>query len=507
MAETLKIIVDVDVKGGKELKVLKTSFDGIGKAATTSTKGINASEKSFAKVGKAAAASTKGIDASSKSMSRLNSTVGKLAAGGLLLGAGKALLSFGKASITAASDVEEMQSKFNTVFKDLAGDVTKELQTFADAANRSIFDLQGFAATLQDTFVPLGFARDEAAKMSVQLVKLAEDLASFNNVDTETVVQDLQSALVGNTETLRKYGVVATQAAIDQEALAMGMTFVKGQMDAQTKAAAILSLTLKSTTDAQGDAIKTGDSYANQLKGLQAATQELQVIIGTGLLPAMTELVVKATAVADALKPAAAAMSGEYSNAVESIVDGNLEAAKSMDQLITEGQKIEEVANIFGGLGGLITGTSGEITASFVKTANAIAKQSATFEEFQANIEEAFGDKGVSSLQRFNFAQEQTTEAFFALAQAEATTESADRALRASFRDTTTELEAAFVATDRLADNVDELSDKFAQNNSRLSESEAATRSANAANKTHFETLRKQAAAAEEAAAAQQLFE
>jgi len=271
---------------------------------------ITKEAKALEDLGKAGKSAAPGVESATKSVGGLESVIGKLAAGGLLLAAGKQLLDFGKASLNAASDVQEMSSKFDTVFKDLAGGVTAELQAFADASNRSIFDLKGFAATLQDTFVPLGFARDSAADMSIELVKLAEDLASFNNLNTADVVTDLQSALVGNTETLRKYGVVATQAAIDEKALAMGFEFTKGHMDAQTKAATILQIALDSTTDAQGDAIKTADSYANMSKGLEAAMMDLKVAIGNEMLPAATQAVAMFTALAKGATEAVGTISG-----------------------------------------------------------------------------------------------------------------------------------------------------------------------------------------------------
>ena len=217
----------------------------------------------------------------------LGKVVGGLVASGLIVKAGQMALGFAKDSIQAASDVGEMRSKFNTVFKDLSGDVQNELAAFAEAANRSKYDLMGFAATFQDTFVPLGFARDQAAAMSVQLVQLATDLASFNNLNTADVARDLQSALVGNTETLRKYGVVAQETQIKAKALEMGLWNGKGAIDAQAKAYAILQLTIDGTADAQGDAIRTSDSFANQMVGLESATKNLKVALGEALIPTL----------------------------------------------------------------------------------------------------------------------------------------------------------------------------------------------------------------------------
>lgn len=227
----------------------------------------------------------------------------KNAAGYLTGGAlAAAIVNLGRVSIEAASDVDEMSSKFRTVFKDQAPSTEKALAELAQTINRSKYDLMGYAATLQDTFVPLGFAREQAADMSVQLVALAEDLASFNNLNTADVMRDLQSAMVGNTEGLRKYGVVASQAAIDAKAIEMGLWSGKGAMDAQTKALATLQITLEGTSDAQGDAARTADGLANQQRAADAATQELYVALGTKLVPATkeathwyTQLVIAAT--------------------------------------------------------------------------------------------------------------------------------------------------------------------------------------------------------------------
>lgn len=237
---------------------------------------------------KAAKNASGGTSEMNSGLKGLSGAFSSILAAGFVVKAGGMLVDFGKQAITAASDVEEMTSKFNTVFKDQAGSVETELGQIADTINRSKYDLMGYAATLQDTFVPLGFARDQAAEMSVEIVQLAEDLASFNNLNTDDVVRDLQSALVGNTETLRKYGVVANETAIKAKALELGLWDGKGAIDAQDKAAAILALTLEGTSDAQGDAAKTADSYANVSKGLDAALKDLSVTMGNKLLPAAT---------------------------------------------------------------------------------------------------------------------------------------------------------------------------------------------------------------------------
>jgi hypothetical protein len=201
-----------------------------------------------------------------------------------------AAVDFTKQSVALASAAEETGSKFKVVFGAGAAAAENELSKFGDQANRSKLELMGMAASIQDTLVPLGYARDDAQGLSIDLVRLATDVASFNNSADADVMRDFQSAIVGNTETVRKYGIVITQATLDQELLRMG---VKGGVNAATemdKAQARLNLLYKGTADAQGDAIRTADSYANSTKGLTGAVDELKIAIGNGLMPQMAQV-------------------------------------------------------------------------------------------------------------------------------------------------------------------------------------------------------------------------
>jgi hypothetical protein len=194
------------------------------------------------------------------------------------------------AATNFASDVEEMQAKSSVVFGQFTGDVRKELESFGEAVGRSRFELEGMAAQVQDTFVPLGFARGEAAQLSVQLTKLATDVASFQNASDASVMEAFQSALVGNHETVRRFGIVITETELKAELFRMGITKNIDAVSAQEKVQARLNLILAGTRDAQGDAARTSESYANRTRALGAAIDELQFAIGQKLMPTMKEL-------------------------------------------------------------------------------------------------------------------------------------------------------------------------------------------------------------------------
>ncbi|MGH9341986.1 MAG: hypothetical protein ACRD1R_20970 [Acidobacteriota bacterium] len=201
------------------------------------------------------------------------------------------LLAAGAGAIKAASDAEEMRSKFDAVFKGLSTDVRQWAATQAVAWNRSSLDLQEYLARLQDTFVPLGFAREESAKLSKTLTQLGVDLASFNNEAEPEVINALTSAIVGNHEAVRRFGIVITEGTLKQELFNMGIAGGIKEATEQEKVLARMNIIMRSTTDAQGDAARTAGSFANEMKGLWAATKDVAVAFGDRLIPQAKEWV------------------------------------------------------------------------------------------------------------------------------------------------------------------------------------------------------------------------
>lgn len=203
------------------------------------------------------------------------------------------LVAFGAMAVKFGSDAEEIQGKFDAVFKQTAGVVTDWIDEFAEQVGRSRTSLKDFAATFQDTFVPLGFAREEAAKLSTRLVELTIDLASFQNMSEPEVMRSLQSAIVGNHETVRRFGVIISQATLDIELMNMGiMDGVKAATEAE-KAQARLNLILAGTVDAQGDAIKTAGTFAGRVRALKADFRDLFEELSKHLIPTILKVIEK----------------------------------------------------------------------------------------------------------------------------------------------------------------------------------------------------------------------
>ena len=228
-----------------------------------------------------------GIAAGFTKMTRLAGPAG-LAIAGTLAATGAAAGVAAFKSIKAASDMEEALNKFNVVFGDNSEEVKKWGDNFAKQVGRSKLQVVEFMAGTQDLLVPMGFEPGAATEMSKQIAGLSIDLASFNNLQDADVLNDIQGALTGSGEVMKKYGVIVNETAVKQELLNQGID--KNKASEQQKAQARMNIILRGTTAAQGDAERSAGSYANQKKRLWANISDVSVVIGNMFLPAATKV-------------------------------------------------------------------------------------------------------------------------------------------------------------------------------------------------------------------------
>lgn len=313
---------------------------------------------------------TKTVDNSADKMKRSFNRIGKVAK---IAVAGVAVRAISQATVKMigmASGAEEMQGKSSVVFGKFRDDVVSALDDFGNEVGRSTFALEGMASSLQDTFVPMGFARGEAAKLSVEMTKLAVDVGSFNDANEVETMRAFQSALVGNHETVRRFGVVITEATLNQELLTMGIEGGARAASNAEKVQARMNLILKGTTDAQGDAARTSTSFANELRALKANFSEFITELGMLFLPIATKVIKALNVATDAVRGLFAALRSddkpassiesveesveiakkalvdfekEYKRVVDLAENGDDEAATSIDGLIKRREILTEI--------------------------------------------------------------------------------------------------------------------------------------------------------------------
>jgi hypothetical protein len=208
-----------------------------------------------------------------------------------MMRAAEIMAGFASKAISAASDFEEVEQKFNAVFAGMEGDAAQFSKVLESSYAMSMTESRGFLSSVQDLLVPMGMARTEAGSMSFEIVKLAADLSSFNNLPTADVMNSITSALSGNYESMKKFGIILNENTIKQEAMNMGMGDSVQALSLAEKAQVVYSLMVKGSADALGDLDKSSGSYSLQLKALNAGIENFTIKLGQQLLPYATQFI------------------------------------------------------------------------------------------------------------------------------------------------------------------------------------------------------------------------
>ena len=201
------------------------------------------------------------------------------------------IVAIGVAAVNMASDVEESVSKVNTLFGESADEVVSWSETTATAYGIAKADALDYAGELGNVLLAQGLSGDSAADLSVEMVELAADMASFNNASPEETFAAIQAGAIGSSEPLRKYGVVISAASVNQKALEMTGKATTAELTEQDKTLARLKLIVEQTTAAHGDFAKTSDGLSNSTKIAQASFKDIGAELGQQLLPIGLKLI------------------------------------------------------------------------------------------------------------------------------------------------------------------------------------------------------------------------
>ena len=229
-----------------------------------------------------------GVSAIKQSFNGLGSAVKKI---GLLIGGAFAvgkLVQFGKECVELGSDLTEVQNVVDVTFTTMSDKVNEFAKNAMTSAGLSETMAKQYVGTFGAMSKSFGFSEAQAYDMSTALTQLTGDVASFYNISQDLAYIKLKSVFTGETETLKDLGVVMSQSALDQYALANGYGKTTSAMTEQEKVALRLAFVQKQLSAASGDFIRTSDSWANQVRVMQLQLQSLKASVGQGLINIFT---------------------------------------------------------------------------------------------------------------------------------------------------------------------------------------------------------------------------
>jgi len=282
------------------------------------------------------------------------------------------LIKFGKQAVELASDIQEVQNVVDTAF----GDMAYKMEQFADIAIEMYGISELTAKQTGSTFMAMAkgmdIANESASDISLQLTALSADMASFYNKSQEATSTALKSVFTGETETLKQFGIVMTEANLESFRLAQGIETSYKNMSQAEKVALRYNYVMNATKLAQGDFAKTQDSWANQTRILSERWKEFLGLLGNGLIKVLTPLI----------------------QVLNTVLQYLISFATVLTQMLGgEAQKQQEISASIGGA----VDNQKDLTKETEKTAKANKKTLASFDEIQKLTANTSGAEGAGA--------------------------------------------------------------------------------------------------------------
>ena len=184
--------------------------------------------------------------------------------------------SFGMSELTSKKIASRYQAMGTAM-----GISSSQISKGTDLINKKLLSMENTAYSVTNS----------TADMSVNLTKLAADMASFYNVEQEDVAKALESIYTGQTRPLRQYGLDLTQATLQEWAMKNGIDANVKSMSQAEKTLLRYQYVMANTTAAQGDFTKTANTWANSVRILKEEVKAWGMIIGQVVIGAFKPLV------------------------------------------------------------------------------------------------------------------------------------------------------------------------------------------------------------------------
>ena len=213
------------------------------------------------------------------------------------------IVDYGTELFKLGTEMETLGRKAETVFGSALPLVTAEAQRNATAMGLTASQYTDAATAMGDLLVPMGFTREETARLTTNTVNLSGALAEWTGgqKSAEEVTKILSKALLGEREELKQLGIAISEADVKARLQEKGIDKLTGKLLEQAKATATLELIIEKSADAQAAFAKNSDLTIRKQAQLTAQFQDATEKLATALLPVFNRLITLAIKGAEVL--------------------------------------------------------------------------------------------------------------------------------------------------------------------------------------------------------------
>lgn len=309
-SKTLDDFAEVCKKVASAISPLASKLDKVGRSFSSLPSKIKSAVNSTARFSSA-------NQKASTSLSRLASQLETIKRRAAQLVSLKAIATYLANSVTKFNDFYEATDLFNNAMGELSGQATELINKMESLLGIDPTEAMTNIATIQSLATSFGLASDKAYILSKNLTQLAYDESSYWNKDTATTFTAIASAISGELEPIRRFGVDLSQARLQQELLALGFNKQVSSLSQADKAVLRYIAIMKQTTNVQGNLAQTISSPANMVRILKSEISQLAKAVGQLLYPAFKAILPVLIAAVDLIKEFVVSLASVFGQKIE----------------------------------------------------------------------------------------------------------------------------------------------------------------------------------------------
>lgn len=242
-------------------------------------------------------------------------------------------------AVDAAAAYQETTGKIKAVFGESNLAVEEWATKTAHGLAMGQQQARVFASDIGAVIAPMIGSQKAAAGMSMRLTELGADLAAAFDSSNADAILAIRSAITGETEPMKRFGVVMNDANLAAFALSSGARTLYKDMTLAEKTQLRYNFILAQTSLIQGTAARELQGFSGQMRLAQGLVEDLAVTFGEPMRKALTPILQAFNDIATALS---------------NVSPGVAELAAKLTLVVTVGAGVvAAVTGIAGALGGI----------------------------------------------------------------------------------------------------------------------------------------------------------
>ncbi|WP_313452527.1 hypothetical protein [Brevundimonas sp.] len=195
-------------------------------------------------------------------------------------------------SLSAAKRAEAVDGAFKQVFRDMPDEAQAAVSAVANEFGRLETDVKDNFTQMRSVLTALGVDAEQSLKIVDQLQRRSLDIGAFANVEDAEAFRAVISGLTGETEPLKRFGIVVNETATKAELLRLGFKGNAEQASEGAKAIARANIIMRQSAEMHGQVARESDQLAEQEKRTRAEFTKAAEDFGRKFLPVAKDVLV-----------------------------------------------------------------------------------------------------------------------------------------------------------------------------------------------------------------------